>query len=79
MLQNSRVAAFTISELLRENQQGGGGKIAPYPPPRLGLKEIQQSSLTKDQVNKNILNKTSILKKIKKNLVSFESSFWTRY
>ena len=29
MLQNSRVAAFTVSELLRENQQGKGerGKI----------------------------------------------------
>ena len=30
MLQNARVAAFTVSELLRENQQGGaggGGKI----------------------------------------------------
>ena len=25
MLQNSRVTAFTISELLKENQQGGGG------------------------------------------------------
>ena len=34
MLQNSRVAAFTVSELLRENQQGG--KIIPPPPtPRL--------------------------------------------
>ena len=33
MLQNSRVIAFTVSELLRENQQdggrGGGGKITP--------------------------------------------------
>ena len=27
MLQNARVTAFTISELLRENQQGG--KITP--------------------------------------------------
>ena len=41
MLQNARVAAFTVSELLRENQQerkegGGGGKI-PHPP-ELGLK-----------------------------------------
>ena len=36
MLQNARVTAFTVSELLRENQQGGkegggGGE------PRLGL------------------------------------------
>ena len=34
MLQNARVTAFTVSELLRENQHGG--KITP--PPRLGLK-----------------------------------------
>ena len=27
MLQSTRVAAFTVSELLRENQQGGGGEI----------------------------------------------------
>ena len=27
MPQNARVADFTVSELLRENQQGGGGKI----------------------------------------------------
>ena len=35
MLQNVRVTAFTVSELLRENQQG---KTTPRPPPRLGLK-----------------------------------------
>ena len=33
MLQNTRVMAFTVSELLRENQQGG--KMIT-PPPRLG-------------------------------------------
>ena len=31
MLQNAKVAAFTVSELLRENQQGGRGKITPHP------------------------------------------------
>ena len=31
MLQNAKVAAFTVSELLRENQQGGGCKITPHP------------------------------------------------
>ena len=34
-MQNARVTAFTVSELLRENQQGmeeeGGGKITPSP------------------------------------------------
>ena len=32
MLQNARVTAFTVSELLRENQQEGEGKITPPPP-----------------------------------------------
>ena len=45
MLQNTRVTAFTVSELLRKNQQGGkkgvGGKITPHPP-RLGLNHINQ-------------------------------------
>ena len=34
MLQNAKVTAFTIFELLRENQLGGGKII---PPPRLVL------------------------------------------
>ena len=29
MLQNVRTTAFTFSELLRENQQGGESKITP--------------------------------------------------
>ena len=34
MLQNAKIIAFTISELLRENQQGReGGKITKLPPP----------------------------------------------
>ena len=34
MLQNAKIAAFTISELFRENRRGGGGgdKIIPLPP-----------------------------------------------
>ena len=28
---NTNVTASTVSELLRENQQGEGGKITPYP------------------------------------------------
>ena len=41
MLQNARVTAFTVSELLRENQQGGGRvKLSPLPPlPRLRSKK----------------------------------------
>ena len=35
MLKIARVTAFTVLELLRENQEGGGAKL---PPPRLGLR-----------------------------------------
>ena len=41
MLQNTRVTAFTISDLLRENQQGGGGVTLPLPLTRLGLMILQ--------------------------------------
>ena len=34
MLKIARVTAFTVLELLRENQEGG----AKLPPPRLGLR-----------------------------------------
>ena len=37
MLQNTRVTAFTGSELLRENQHGGKNAFPPLPPPRLVL------------------------------------------
>ena len=33
MLQNARVTAFTVSELLKENQHGVGIKLPPAPPP----------------------------------------------
>ena len=43
MLQNSKVLAFTISELFRENQQGvgvgGGGKILVLPLTQIRVKE----------------------------------------
>ena len=38
MLQNARVTAFTVSELLRENQQEGEGKITPPPPPAIEIR-----------------------------------------
>ena len=39
MLQNARVAAFTVSELFRENQQGGGGEgKIKLPPPQIRVK-----------------------------------------
>ena len=51
MLQNARVTAFTVSELLREKQQRG--KITP-PQPRLGLSCCHQE--VKSYVINNILN-----------------------
>ena len=41
VLKNTRATAITLSELLRENQQGEGGRITPHLPlpPRLGLNE----------------------------------------
>ena len=41
MLQNARVAAVTVSELVRENQQGEGGvKLpAPLPPIQIGVNQ----------------------------------------
>ena len=38
MLQNARVRAFTVSELLWQNQQWGSGKTTPCRPYRLGLR-----------------------------------------
>ena len=47
MLQNARVTAFTVSEVLRENQQEG--KITPLKKknthtPRLGLKALTKNN-----------------------------------
>ena len=52
MLQNARVTAFSISELLKENQQGRGLKLSLRPSPRSGLTnsyrlEILRLGLTK--------------------------------
>ena len=41
MLQNCRVTAIIVLELLRENQLGGGGCKITTPPPRLGLSKQQ--------------------------------------
>ena len=50
MLPNDRVTTFTISELLRENQQGGDN-ITPSPTPRLGLNWEMKTQLF--IINKN--------------------------
>ena len=43
MLQNARVTAFNVSELLRENQQGEGGKITP--PTQIRVNKKNQKEL----------------------------------
>ena len=55
MLQHARVTAFTVSELLRENQQGG--EKLPHPPPRLELKEffLCQNWASKNRFDKQYL------------------------
>ena len=54
MLQNAKVTAFTVFELLRVNQQGMGGKITPPPPPRLGLGNFQKLVTKKRELSKTI-------------------------
>ena len=56
MLQNSRVTAFTIFELLRENQLGG--KISPHPP-RLGLRGDSLLAITSLQEYLVLISSTS--------------------
>ena len=43
MLPKSRATAFTVFELLRENQLWGRVKLPPPPLPRLGLKAMLNS------------------------------------
>ena len=54
MLENSRVTAFTVFELLRKKQLGLG-KITtpPPPPPRLGLRDdsIKRRSVFISEIN----------------------------
>ena len=40
MLQNARVTAFTVSELLRENHHGGRGRVKLPPPTQIRYKNI---------------------------------------
>ena len=49
MLQNARVTAFTVSELLRENQQGGGG-VELLPPHPDGVSHQMEGHVTKFKI-----------------------------
>ena len=69
MLQNARLTAFTVSELLRENQQEGEeGGYYPLPPVRLGLKNSYIENPEK------VLCFESLVKKHKKCSKNFPSS-----
>ena len=70
MPQNARDTAFTLSELLKENQQGGG-KNTPLPLPRLGFNIsllIQKTRLT-DFINVSLQGVHLILCSKRKEIV----------
>ena len=60
MLQNTRAAAFIVSELLRENQQRR--KITPPPLPslRLGLRAYQFCDDNGPEANLSLLNEQEL-------------------
>ena len=56
MLQNARAAAFTVSELLTENQQEGRGVVKlPPPPTQISVKynHVYSNARVSTQVNRN--------------------------
>ena len=57
MLQNTRVTAFTLSELLRENQRRGeGGKSSPHPTPtQIWVKNCSRATRFTKSIIKNLL------------------------
>ena len=65
MLKNARVRAFTISELLREKQEGAKITPPPPPPPRLGLINIEG-------------NITNIISHARKFLLFDDSKAWVK-
>ena len=74
MPQNARGTAFTLSELLKENQQGGGKNTPPPPLPRLGLNIsllIQKTRLT-DFINVSLQGVHLILCSKRKEIVYSE-------
>ena len=75
MPQNARDTAFTLSELLKENQQGGGKNTPlPLPLPRLGFNIsllIQKTRLT-DFINVSLQGVHLILCSKRKEIVYSE-------
>ena len=54
MLQNARVVAFTVSELLKENQQGGKINLPPTQIRVKGLRKTFWRTTTKKSENENL-------------------------
>ena len=54
MLQNARVTAFTVSELLKENQQGG--KIPPHPLTQIRVKILNLSTEMQFSIDYGLMN-----------------------
>ena len=62
MLQNASVTAFTVSELLRKNQQGrGGGGITPPHPTRIRLKIVHGLMKVKTEIGNTRINITIVI------------------
>ena len=63
MLRNARVTAFTVSELLSENQQRGLKLPHPPPhPPKVGLKVIKNTLPDKSANGESFKNNRKNLK-----------------
>ena len=61
MLQNARVTVFTVSELLRENQQGRGVKL---PPPHTLKLVCARASFLKSCRSQPLLKNLNFIKKV---------------
>ena len=60
MLQNTRAAAFIVSELLRENQQRRKTPPPPLPSLRLGLRAYQFCDDNGPEANLSLLNEQEL-------------------
>ena len=72
MLQNARVSAFTVSELLREDQQWGRGiKLSPT---QIRIKELSVDNCLKPKSAPLMTSLTSMKLKILNTLSAFRNS-----
>ena len=76
MLQNAKVTGFNISELLRENQLGGGGKFTlPFSTQiRVNKNRLWHNCFLVQFISKNICERLLL-----KTVISLELSFLITY